>query len=227
MSRDMRTIALCLFTAGALLTSASTAASDRTQFIRECLDAAPSPDTSKFNDYAAGSYHVGKLDLLEGLQTANLSQPERLRAVIIFGPSGPLWAYYIFVCLAEGDAVRVNFVVMPHARITAKGSCLVSDAEFVSFTKKFLDFGLLTKEMPVARQANDPASLEWSFDFLMATWTDGKRELHFSSIEQLAPPAGTDAKQREAFFEHFNTLSKRIEFTYPPKDTGPRANPKK
>jgi hypothetical protein len=39
----------------------------REAFLKEVLDAKPSPVTPKFDDYTSGSYHIEKEDLLKGL----------------------------------------------------------------------------------------------------------------------------------------------------------------
>src|SRR5262245_42576562 len=82
----------------------------RAQFIRECLDSRPTSKTAKFDDYS-GSYHIDKLDLVQGIEQATKSQPGRLRAVIIFGPTGGLWTYHVLVALSEENSLRLNTLV--------------------------------------------------------------------------------------------------------------------
>ena len=64
----------------------------RAAFLDEVLVAEPSLSTSLFDDYTRGSYHVRKGDLVQGLRERATECGVRLRAVVVFGPVGPLWA---------------------------------------------------------------------------------------------------------------------------------------
>ena len=165
-----------------LLEPRSFAAPSRAQFIRECLDATATRETPKFDDYTEGSYHVDKFDLIEGLESATKSQPARLHAVIILGPTGPLWTYYVLVALAEGDSVRLNSVVMPHARITAKATKTFSKTEFEQLFNKVTASKLLHDEPPSA-ETSDPLARDFACDFVVVSWSDGRRVSRFRGSE--------------------------------------------
>ncbi len=84
--------------------------------------------THLYDDYAEGSYHANKLDLARGLPAEGERCGVRMRGLLLFGPVGPLWTFHIIAFIDEGDQVRVNSLVMPHARITGKGSTSAAGA---------------------------------------------------------------------------------------------------
>jgi hypothetical protein len=209
---------LVVATAAILLEPRSFAAPDRAQFIRECLDAAATRETPKFDDYTKGSYHVDKLDLVEGLEAATRSQPGRLHAVIILGPTGPLWAYYVFVALAEGDGIRLNWLVMPHARITGKSTRTFSKAEFEQLFSKVTASKLLHEGEPPSDKAADPLSRDFAFDFLVVAWPDSHRISRFAKLENLENSQdNVSAKEMSTLSDDVNALLKEAKATYRPR----------
>ena len=189
------------------------AAPDRAQFIRECLDATATRDTPKFDDYTEGSYHVDKFDLVEGLEGATKSQPGRLHAVIILGPTGPLWTYYVFVALSEGDGIRLNWLVMPHARITGKSTRTFSKADFEQMFSKVTVSKLLHEGEPPSDKAADPSSRDYACDFLVASWSDGQRISWCAKLEDSG--YGESTKDVSALSDDVNALLKGAKTTYP------------
>ena len=212
---------------GVVLLPAALGDPDRAQFLRECLDAVATPETPKFDDYTQGSYHIDKLDLVQGIEKATDSQPGRLRAVIIIGPIGPLWTYHVVVALSEGNAIRLNSLVMPHARITGKGTKTLNPTEFEKLLSKLTTSKLLPEGDPTSIKANDPGSREFAYDILVAVWTDGRRSLRFAQLENLMSEDTPKAKEAEAVFEHLNGLMKGVETTYPKEDEGKKASTEK
>jgi hypothetical protein len=97
----------------------------REGFLQEVLFPEATSRTPRFNDHTRGSYHVKKLDVARGLRELAQRCSLDLRAVLVVGPVGDLWTYYVFAFLAEASSLRVNSVVMPHARITRKGTQLL------------------------------------------------------------------------------------------------------
>ena len=195
-------------------------APDRAQFIRECLDSAATPETPKFDDYTKGSYHINMLDLVEGLTKATESQPGRLRAVIIFGPTGPLWAYHVLVALSEGELVRLNWLGMPHARITDKGTRTFSEAEFEQLLSKVTASKLLAEGNPSSIKASDPLSHHFAYDMLVAVYSNGRCSLRFAEIEKLMNEATPSAKgaEAEALLNHLDAMLIGIKTTYPKRE---------
>jgi hypothetical protein len=107
---------------------------NREAFINEVLDAKPTTVTPKFDDYTPGSYHVKKEDLLQGLTDEATKRKLTLRGVSIVGPlpADPLWTSYVMVFIQEGEKVRVNSLIMPHARITHKATDLITAERYKS-----------------------------------------------------------------------------------------------
>jgi hypothetical protein len=186
---------------------------DRAAFLAEVLDAKPTPVTPKFDDYTRGSYHVEKADLLKGLTEEAGRRKLGLRAALITGPMplDPLWSYYVTVFLKEGDQVRVNHLVMPHARITGKSTGLISADRYDKWLAAALATGLPEKVV-AAKGAADAGELpkEGEYQLLLAVWeTDGKgRRLCTSDLVKNLEKTGP-------FAEVYNGLLKDLKKTYP------------
>jgi len=101
----------------------------REDFFQEVLEPRPLSTSASFHAYSPDSYHVDKIDFWQEFPSFARSKGHQLRGLVIFGPAGPLWAYYVFALLDEGHQVRVNQVVFPHARLTAKQTAVLSQAE--------------------------------------------------------------------------------------------------
>lgn len=183
----------------------------RDAFLNEVLDAKPTPITPKFNDYTPGSYHVEKEDLLKGLTDEAKKRKLTLRAVTILGPlpGDPLWTSYVAVFIQEGEKVRVNSLVMPHARITTKSSGLITSERYAKWLQGILDVGILRKatDGEEKKENQNPFASE----ILLVTWSeDGK------SREVLHESVGQDEKV-EKLFEQYNGVLKELKRTYPEK----------
>jgi len=66
---------------------------------------------------------------VRGLQAEATACGVRLRAALIVGPVGPLWTFHVAWLVQEPEGVRVNSLVMPHARITGKATGLIGSVE--------------------------------------------------------------------------------------------------
>jgi hypothetical protein len=190
----------------------------RDAFLAECLDAKPTPTTPKFNDYRLGSYHVVKDDLLKGLTDEAKNRKLALRAVLVCGPrpGDPLWTSYVTVFLREGARVRVNHLVMPHARITWKGTVLIPADRYDKWLSGALDTGVLQKEPPEdarAEKGEDRRLRDKEYHLLLVVWdADGKaaRE-YYGSLRG-------DEQKLEKFSEAYNAILKDLKKTYPESD---------
>jgi hypothetical protein len=98
-------------------------------FAQEVLVGVGTRRTARFDGYTEGSYHVDPLELVGKLQAEAALYRQDLKAVVVVGPSGPLWAYEVLAVLGtERGCLRVNMLSMPHARITRKKSgCLAEE----------------------------------------------------------------------------------------------------
>jgi hypothetical protein len=181
----------------------------REAFLGEVLDAKPTAVTSKFDDYTPGSYHIDNNDLLKGLTEEAPKRKLVLRAVLIFGPMpDPLWTSYVTVFIKEKDGVRVNHLVMPHARITQKGTGLLPVDRYEKLMAGLLDSGLPEKEPPAGGKAKDKAA-----PLLMAIWdADGKAwQVYTGDLLK-------DPKKLEKFGEAYDGLLKDLKKSYPEGD---------
>ena len=121
----------------------------RAAFIQEVLDARPTPVTPKFHD-AADSYHILKEDLLKGLVEESEKRKLSLRGVLIAGPMpfDPLWTYVVSVFIQDGDKVRINLLDFAHARITYKGTGIVTGERFGKWISDLKETGVLRRSFP-------------------------------------------------------------------------------
>ena len=195
------------------LPGADDAKPTREAFLGEVLDAKPTPVTPKFDDYTPGSYHVEKEDLLKGLIDESKKRKITLRAATILGPlpGDPLWTSYVVVFLQEGEKVRVNSLVMPHARITGKASGMVTEERYRKWLDGVLATGTLEREAGKApsNEAKKEIPSPFASDVLLVTWSaDGKtREVFHGKV-------GGD-KNVEKLFEQYNGVLKELKKTYP------------
>src|SRR5688572_7942760 len=65
----------------------------REGFFREALFAAATARTPRYDAYTQESYHADKVDIADGLPAMAKACGLVLRALVIVGPVGPLWAY--------------------------------------------------------------------------------------------------------------------------------------
>jgi len=121
-------------------------------FAEEVLLGYGTPRTHRFDDYSKGSYHVRSRELAGGLFLIAPTYKLRLQAVTVVGPSGPLWAFDVIALLLDEQCTRVNWVVMPHARITMKRSGCVSPQSASSFLADMRE--LTPSREPVAPDAD-------------------------------------------------------------------------
>jgi hypothetical protein len=183
----------------------------RDAFISEVLDAKPTPATPKFHD-VGDSYHILKEDLLKGVTEEAAKRKLGLRGVLIAGPMrDPLWTSVVVVFLREGDKVRVNLLIFPHARITYKATGLVTAKRFDEWVIEVHKSSILRRELPeAARKEKDEKKRDWAYTLLLATWdADGKgRRLDY------ATPEAEDEEKRDQFQEAVNAMTEDLNDTY-------------
>jgi hypothetical protein len=185
----------------------------RAAFLREVLDARPTPVTPRFDDYTPGSYHVDKQDLLSGLADEADQRKVPLRCLLVTGPDGILWAYSVTVFFQEGGNVRVNSLVMPHARITYKSTRLITAARYGKWLAGLLKLDSIRDTPPAnARQDKDGELNDSGYTVLLAAWDreGGKPKVYYGAF-------GQDDEKRKLFAEHFDAILSLLERTYPPK----------
>jgi hypothetical protein len=111
----------------------------------------------------------------------------RLRAILVVGPLGPLWTYQVAALVEDGSDIRVNALVIPHARITGKGTGVVSINDAASMVQRIQRASLVRAGIP----AKDPRDLDADFTYrlLLATYDQGRTEyFHADFDESVANP---------------------------------------
>lgn len=195
---------------------ADTVTPSREAFFREVLFSPATPRTPRFDDYTDGSYHVDKLDLVTGLPITAAACAVLLHAVLVVGPVGPLWAYHIFAFVEQADTVRLNALVMPHARITGKATRTVDRDSLAFWLRRFEDLPLLSRGVPSWPASEERLSGESSFDLFLAHWSsEGGRYFHGT----ISGAADADTALVRRVLEHVNAFARGVTSTYPITDS--------
>jgi hypothetical protein len=103
-------------------------------FAQEALFGYATQRTRLFDDYTKGSYHIRPAQLASDLPVEAKLYGLDLVAVVVVGPYGPLWSYDVLSFVRTPTCVRINWLLMPHARITVKRSGCVP----VEFAEEWL-----------------------------------------------------------------------------------------
>lgn len=144
-----------------------------------------------FDDYTPGSYHVRKDDLLAGLREQSVACGLRLRAVLIVGPLGMLWAYHVAVFIDEGDEVRVNVLAMPHARITRKSTTTVTPTTASAWLDDVVASRLLRTGLPATAGTAARGDAEFSYNLLLAIFDGAEARYRHAEFNGFVTNAGT------------------------------------
>jgi hypothetical protein len=184
----------------------------RADFIREVFDARPSPLTPKFHDAPKG-YHVIKDDLLKGLVEEAEKRKLDLRGVVIAGPMSvdPLWTYTVVAFIREGDKIRVNLLVFPHARLTYKSTRLVTTERYEKWVAEMQGTGVLEPKPPAAaKDEKDEGKRDRMFTLLVSTSDPGGKDRRAS----YANPEKLGEEKQELFQNVLNSILKDQKKTY-------------
>jgi hypothetical protein len=186
----------------------------RQAFLREVLDARPTAVTPRFDDFTPGSYHVEKQDLFKGLADEADKRRVPLRGLLVAGPEGILWTYYVTVFLQEGDKLRVNTLIMPHARITSKSTGLITAERHAKWLEGLLKLDSIKETPPAeARRGQDREGTlnDYGYTVLLAVWDPkgGKPKVYYGAFSK-------DEEKRKPFAEQYNSILSLLERTYPP-----------
>ena len=163
---------------------------DRTGFLQELLFPQGPARTPDFDDYTEGSYHVDKLELLEGIRS--IRTREHIEGLIVYGPVGMLWSYHVLLFVAEKDGIRLNSLVFPHARITGKATRVLTSAQFEESMAKLTSNHAMVMGVPsletLRRERVADTSLEWQYSLLLAVWPNGAERLWHSAGDEFTLP---------------------------------------
>ena len=129
----------------------------------------------------------------------------------VIGPAGSLWQYSVICFLRSRDQVRVNWIVFPHARITSKGTLLVSLTEYKSFRAAVNDSPAMRAGVPsdssIPGDPEKDLDLDWRYGVLLADWSTGEEQVWYSAGD-------ASHKQLKPLYEQFNDLLRRGTRTY-------------
>jgi hypothetical protein len=182
----------------------------RDNFFREVLYAKATSVTPLFDDYTEGSYHVDKLDVLKGLPEMAQKEGLKLRGLVVVGPAGPLWAYYVVAFLNDGEMIRVNSLTMPHARITYKSTGIITQKRYDELLNGLLKTNVLATELPPKGKCDTCPYPEWHYEVLAADWSNGKSNVYYGSLDEPKVGANTDS-----FEKQINNVLSASKKTYP------------
>lgn len=185
----------------------------RSAFLTEVLFAEPTARTPRFDDYTTDSYHVRKLDLVTGLEEQSRSCGLRLRAVLIVGPVGMLWSYHIAALIDEGDQIRINTLVMPHARITGKASGLVPAALASELLAAVAASPLIRPGIPTPLPTDDDGDFEFSYKLLLVVLDGPSAGRFHASLNDIFPKS-----EDKDLLDRVNGVLGHTSKTYPKGD---------
>jgi hypothetical protein len=174
-------------------------APSREGFFHEVLFPAVTARTPRFTDYTADSYHINKLDLVQGLPLHARACTVQLKAVLVLGPLGVLWTYHVVALVDDGTKVRVNALVMPHARITGKGWGLISNEKATELLRELENAPLVQPGVPVPPP--EDMKSDSSYGMLLAVFDpEGPKYFHAENVEFSTDPG------RQRLLDRINAL---------------------
>ena len=182
----------------------------RDNFFREVLYAKATSVTPLYDDYTEGSYHVDKLDVFKGLPEMAQKEGLKLSGLVVVGPVGLLWAYYVVAFIDEGEMIRVNSLTMPHARITYKSTGTITQKRYDELVNGLLKTNVLATELPPKGKCDRCPYPEWHYEVLVADWSDGKSNVYYGSLNEPKAGANTDS-----FEKQINDVLSASKKTYP------------
>ncbi len=156
----------------------------RAGFFHEALFPEGTTRTPRFDDYTAGSYHVNKLDLVEGLPAQATLCGVRLKALLVVGPVGLLWQYNVATVIEEGAQLRVNALAMPHARITGKATGTLAREDAAALLESVQRAALMRPGAPIA--ARDDVAADFAYSVLLAIYDRGTPEYFHAAFNEFA-----------------------------------------
>lgn len=158
-------------------------------FAEEALHGYGTPRTHRFDDFTPGSYHVDPREVAEGLFQIAPTYGLPLAAVAVVGPYGPIWAYDVITIVPEVGCTRVNWLVMPHARITIKRSGCVTIETVASFLADLNELATSTEPLKDERSCvviGQGSKLRWSRFDCYATDASPASERMTGALQRLS-----------------------------------------
>ena len=115
--------------------------------------------------------------------------------------------------------IRVNFLTMPHARITYKSTCTITQAAYNDLINRLLKTKTLAKELPPKGKCETCPYPEWHYEVLVADWSNGKSDVYYGNLDE--PTAGADTGW---FQKNLNEVLSASKKTYPLTKRPTRSN---
>ncbi|MCC6901746.1 MAG: hypothetical protein IT377_22435 [Polyangiaceae bacterium] len=134
------------------------------RFLDELVTPGATRWTAEFNAYRPDSYFVDKIVLARKLPDHARRRGRDLQALIVVGPTGGIWTYYVIAVFREGEKLRVNEVVLPHARITGKRTGLVGRAVVDGAVQAVVEAGVLIPAVSLdnlSRRLDAQERIDW------------------------------------------------------------------
>jgi hypothetical protein len=196
----------------------------REGFFREVLFAKPTGRTAAYNDYTPGSYHVDKLDLAKNLPDVALRCGVTLRSLLVIGPIGDLWTFHVITFIQDGDSIRVTSLVMPHARITGKGTLRAARGRIDEALLAIIGSSLTHLGFPNPPDSlKDSVSRDFSYNLLLARYTDSSPRYWWAEFWSAERGDTVQAEVLRRMLTPLNNLLSGGRQTYP--DTTGRSAP--
>lgn len=181
----------------------------REGFIQEMVFPEATPRTSAFDAYTRGSYIIGKIDLMHGVRARKASKSPEIIGLIIVGPSG-FWSFDVLLMIKKTDVVQLNWIRMPHARITLKGTKEISLAEFEIFRSQIINIDGLTPLLPKPYNTElERYDVEYGFGILAAFWDSGEHLLQYERCWD-----GPENETTKQFALTMDTILTNLVWTY-------------
>lgn len=131
---------------------------------------------------------------------------------MIAGPmQDPLWTYVVAAFVGEGKKIRVNLLDFAHARITYKGTAILTGERFGKWVSDMQRSGVLQPELPAkARKERDELKKEMAYSLLLATWDQERKEWRVS----YARPEDQNEEKQSQFNDLVNEICEDLDATY-------------
>jgi hypothetical protein len=181
----------------------------RQGFLDEVLFPEPTARTPGFDDYTRDSYHIEKQDLVDGLIEQAGACGLNLRAILIVGPVGMLWAYHVATFVDEGNELRVNFVTVPHARITEKRTALTSADAALRTLEGIVKSPRVVAGKPSPASSEPEAAGEFTFNLLLVKFDGVQPSYYHAKLRDIFPTSDD-----KGVFDHVNRLLNMTTATY-------------
>jgi hypothetical protein len=163
-----------------------TAGPTKEVFYREVLFAAATYNTARFDAYGPTGYGVDKLQMAAELPAVADTCGVDLDGLVVLGPTGTLWTYRILAFLRDGDAVRVNFLMYPHARITGKAVRTLPQADVGRWFDEILSLPYISPGLPVLPDSiTDELAREFWFDFFAVRWDEDGAKYWYAQLDEV------------------------------------------